>query len=265
MDISEEIISFFAVILIEPNNLKKAILCIQAIGQRVSISKTLLDVLKDMLQGKTPTALVKMVCNVLSINTNLTEDIELLLNGCCSMKSALTSFITSLSKRIGISLDMVREIQHIIDGNMPECGIQIFVLNICIQISKSTILLKENHVTKFFEKLLPLAVASTEQVTNAISLGKQILNGAVPSAGIPLLIFLLRHISVGEDIISSIDDFLKEGDVDVLISWMSKKTNVHQSVLGKTLINDYSNRSIFDVILSTYSKEHDLHPAFKKI
>ncbi|XP_052075597.1 uncharacterized protein LOC127713038 [Mytilus californianus] len=266
MHISEEINDFLATILIKPNNFEKAMFCLHAVGQRVGISKSILEVLKDMLQGKTNTTLVNMLCNAIGLNTNLTATIELSLNDCCNMKSAVISFITSLSTHIGLSSDMAREIKHIIDGNMPECEIQTFVLEICIQISKSSVISKENPVTQVFEKLLPLASESAGQITNAINLGKQILHGEIPTAGIPLLLFLLRHVRVEGDTINAIKDFAKEGNVDVLIAWLSKKSDVNQSVLnvlGTTIMNDCSVISIFNVIFITYSKKHDLHPAIR--
>lgn len=266
MHISEEIIDFFTTILIKPNNLEKAMFCLHAIGQKVGISKSILEVLKDMLQGKTNTTLVNMLCNAIGLDTNLTATIELSLNDCCNMKSAVISFVTSLSTHIGLSSDMAREIKHIIDGNMPECGMQTFVLEICIQISKSTVISQENPITQFFEKLLPLASESAGQITNAINLGKQILNGEIPTAGIPFLLFLLQHVRVEGDTINAIKDFAKEGNVDVLIAWLSKKSDVNQSVLnelGTTLMNDCSIISIFNVIFITYSKKHDLHPAIR--
>lgn len=61
-----------------------------------------------MVQGKTNTTLVNMLCNAFGIYTNLRATIEMSLHDCCNMKSAVISFVTCLSTHIGLLSGMAR-------------------------------------------------------------------------------------------------------------------------------------------------------------
>ena len=259
-DIANLIVAFFK----QRTLAEKGIIILQAVGVQLKLPEKLLEGLREAVLHHEFKSLLQWVCKEIGMDQHLVvvvvDSIRNKKNK--DLKEILHYAARCIAKYLGISDNVITDVETRVAGKQPKDGILMLILNILDDLSKSKQFLAARKM--LFEKLETFCqdLRIPKNILKTVSdLSQQIAAGKKPTAAIPLVLYLLESFGVTTDLIDGIRSLLQNRDPRHLANWLAVKLGFDPelfSLLTKGVVEEKSMKQIIIAAIKYYCIKYNM-------